>query len=147
MLVAYVSINLFFFGCASSLESKRSNPKLVIWQRNTFHRETADDRTKVTLLFRNRSRRPIEVVEVFLREGDNVLGGNGYRNRINLPFQVEPRGFKHLHFRIENDDGNRLTTILIRDIKNNEFVIEAGPGLMWIRCNPEMKETIVTTGG
>jgi len=147
VLAAYVSLNLLVFGCVSFFpETKRNNIKLAIWQRNIFYRETADDRTKVILLFRNRSRRPIEVVEIFLRAGEKVLGGNGYRERIKLPLQVDPRGFRHVEFRIENDDGKRMTNILIRDIKNNEFVIEAGPGRMWIQANPGMEEAIIAAG-
>jgi hypothetical protein len=86
------------------------------------------------------------VVEIFLREGEKVLGGNGYRARIKLPLQVDPRGFKHVEFRIENDDGKIMTNILIRDTKNNEFVIEPSPGRMWIKSNPEMKGAIVAIG-
>jgi hypothetical protein len=95
--------------------------------------EVNKDRMEVVLLCRNRSPRATAIVDVFVRDdkGENI-SGRGYNNRIKLPIQIEPWGLIQNVFEIENRDQKKMKTILIRDMEDNECILD--PGLKWVKA-------------
>jgi hypothetical protein len=115
-------------------ERARSKAQIEVWQRNNFYLGSDDDRTKVTLLFRNLSHRSTAIVDIYVREGESILEGRGYRNQINLPIKIDPWGVSEVEFRIERHDEKRMNNILVRDIEDNEIVIVRGTGETWAKA-------------
>ena len=123
-----------------NLERSKSKAQLEVWQRNAFfvtlggEMPGQDNRTIITLLFRNLSHRPTAVVDVYVREGEGILEGNGYKGRIKLPIKIEPWGVETVDFRIERADEKRMTNILVRDLEDNEIIVTRGRGQRWIKA-------------
>jgi hypothetical protein len=112
-----------------------------VWQRNNFYLGSDDDRTKITLLFRNLSHRPTAIVDIYVREGESILAGRGYRNQIILPIRIDPWGVSEVEFRIERDDEKRMNDILIRDIEDNEIIVVRGTGETWTKAKSKSRKT------
>lgn len=77
-------------------ERAKTRDQLEVWQRNNFYEGCDDNRTKITLLFRNLSHRPSAIVDVYVREGEGILEGRGYKDRISLPIRVDPWDVKEV---------------------------------------------------
>jgi len=115
-------------------ERAKTRDQLEVWQRNNFYEGCDDNRTKITLLFRNLSHRPSAIVDVYVREGEGILEGRGYKDRISLPIRVDPWDVKEVSFRIEATDEKRMNNILVRDIQDKEIVVIRGTGTTWARA-------------
>jgi len=111
----------------------RSKAQLEVWQRNTFVEFGDDKRTKITLIFRNLSHRSTAIVDVYVREGEGILEGRGYKDRIRLPIQIDPWGVREIEFRIDQDDEKRMNNILVKDIEDNEIVVVRSPDQTWVK--------------
>jgi hypothetical protein len=122
-------------------ERARSKAQIEVWQRNNFYLGSDDDRTKITLLFRNLSHRPTAIVDIYVREGESILAGRGYRNQIILPIRIDPWGVSEVEFRIERDDEKRMNDILIRDIEDNEIIVVRGTGETWTKAKSKSRKT------
>jgi hypothetical protein len=120
-------------------ERARSKAQMEVWQRNTFYEGSNDDRTKITLLFRNLSHRPTAIVDIYVRQGEGILEGRGYRNQIKLPIKIDPWGVSEVEFRIERHDEKRMNNILVRDIEDNEIVVVRGTGETWVKARSKCR--------
>ena len=120
-------------------ERARSKAQLEVWQRNTFYHGSNDDRTKITLIFRNLSHRPTAIVDLYVREGESILEGRGYRDEIDLPITIDPWGVREVEFRIEQNDQKRMNNILVRDIEDNEIVVVRGTGETWVKAKSKSR--------
>ncbi len=67
-----ISIISLFWNIIS--EHAKNKAHLEVWERGTFYYGCDDNRTKISLLFRNLSHRPTAIVDIYVREGDGVLG-------------------------------------------------------------------------
>jgi hypothetical protein len=117
----------------------RSKAQIEVWQRNNFYIGSNDDRTKITLLFRNLSHRPTAIVDVYVREGEGILEGRGYKGRIHLPIKLDPWGVTEVEFRIERNDEKRMNNILVRDIEDQEIVVIRGTGETWAKTKSKSR--------
>ncbi len=115
-------------------ERARSKAQLEVWQRNTFYYGSNDDRTKINLLLRNLSHRPTAIVDVYVRKGEGILEGRGYKNQVELPINIEPWGIKEVEFRIEKDDEKQMTDVLVKDIEDHEIVVVRSSGQTWTKA-------------
>jgi hypothetical protein len=120
-------------------ERAKSKAQIEVWQRNNFYHGSDDDRTKITLLFRNLSHRPTAIVDIYVREGESILEGRGYRSQIHLPIKIDPWGVSEVEFRIERNDEKRMNNILIRDIEDNEIVVVRGTDETWAKAKLKSK--------
>lgn len=116
------------------IENARSKAQIEVWQRNSFYLGGDDERTKVTLLFRNLSHRPTAIVDIYVRENEKVLEGRGYKKRINLPIKIDPWGLSEVEFRLERRDEKLMDNILVRDIEDNKIVVVRGTGERWAKA-------------
>ncbi len=134
---AAVAIALLALFWNVAVEHKRSKANLEVWQRNHYYLvlgSNNDRTTEIELLFRNLSHRPTAIIDIYLRNKEGgVLGGQGYNNKIELPIQIEPWGVKTVHFKLEKNDEERISSILVRDIEDNEIVIVRTPGQTWVK--------------
>ncbi len=85
-------------------------------------KSSSDDHTQIVLLFHNNSYRNTAVIDVYVRQGENILGGKGYKNRIKLPIRVKAKGNNKVKFPMEKDDLIKMTDIFIRDREDNEYI-------------------------
>jgi hypothetical protein len=120
-------------------ERARSKAQMEVWQINTFYEGSNDDRTKITLLFRNLSHRPTAIVDIYVREGEGILEGRGYRDRVDLPIKIDPWDVREVKFRIEKNDEKRMNNILVRDIEDNEIVVVRGTGQTWVKTKSKSR--------
>jgi len=120
-------------------ERARSKAQMEVWQINTFYEGSNDDRTKITLLFRNLSHRPTAIVDIYVREGEGILEGRGYRDRVDLPIKIDPWDVREVKFRIEKNDEKRMNNILVRDIEDNEIVVVRGTGKTWVKTKSKSR--------
>jgi hypothetical protein len=120
-------------------ERARSKAQIEVWQRNSFYHGSNDDRTKITLLFRNLSHRPTAIVDIYVREGEGILEGRGYKDQIDLPIKIDPWGVREVEFRIEQNDEKRMNNILVRDIEDNEIVVIRGTGQTWAKAKSKSR--------
>lgn len=89
-------------------------------------RSNKDAHTHITLEFKNLSHCPITVNDVYVRQGENILGGRGYKSRITLPIRVKgPR--IEVKFLLEENDEKNMTDILIRDTEGNDYICTIKP--------------------
>jgi hypothetical protein len=114
-------------------ERARSKAQIEVWQRNTFYAGGNDERTKITLLFRNLNHRPTAIVDIYIRQDEGIIGGRGYHDRIALPIQVDPWGVKEVEFRIEQSDEKQMNNVFVRDIEDNEIIVIRGTGRNWTK--------------
>ncbi|HSW62919.1 MAG TPA: hypothetical protein VLH56_06390 [Dissulfurispiraceae bacterium] len=131
---AALAISVLFLSWGIISERARSRAILEVWQRNVFYHGSDDDRTKITLLFRNLSHRPTAVVDLYVREKEGILGGRGYKDRISLPIRIDPWGLTEIDFKIDQNDEVRMTDILVRDIQDKEIVVVRGTGKTWAKA-------------
>lgn len=120
-------------------ERTRSRAQIEVWQRNTFYQGSNDDRTEITLLFRNLSHRPTAIVDIYVREGDGILEGRGYKDQIDLPIKIDPWGVREVEFRIEKNDEKRMNNILVRDIEDNKIIVIRGTGQTWAKAKSKSR--------
>lgn len=123
-----------------NIERSKSEAQLEVWQRgrklyvslggNTTNQ---DFRTQITLLFRNRSPRSTAIIDIYVRRGEEILGGSRYEDQIKLPIQIGPWEVKRVDFRLEQDDEKRYTNIFIRDMEDRTISIPVSPGKEWIK--------------
>jgi len=121
------------------MERARSKAQLEVWQRNTFYYGSNDDRTKINLLFRNLSHRPSAIVDIYVRAGEGILEGCGYKNQLELPINIEPWGVKGVQFRIEKKDEKLMTDILVRDIEDHKIVVVRSSEQTWTKAKSKGK--------
>lgn len=127
IFVAFIA--LFISGISQAwnvyVELLSRRAKLEVWQRNEFFKGSDDDRTRINLIFRNKSYRPAAIVELYIRDkSESIMHALGYRNRIKLPIQIDPWNVVQRTFRIEKDDEKQMKDILMRDIDDNEIIID-----------------------
>ncbi len=115
------------------MERARSKAQLEVWKRNTFYYGSNDDRTKINLLFRNLSHRPTAIVDIYVRAGEGILEGRGYKNQLELPINIEPWGVKGVQFRIEKKDEKLMTDILVKDIEDHKIVVVRSSEQTWTK--------------
>ena len=116
------------------VEWGRRRANLEMWQRNDFFMGSEDDRTIINLLFRNKSYRVTAVIELYIRgKAGNVLGGHGYKGRVELPIQIDAWNVERRSFRIERTDEQQMKDIKIRDIDDNEIVYDRSKGKKWVK--------------
>lgn len=120
-------LNVFF-------EVAKSKAQIEVWQRNTYFEGNNDNRTKITLLFRNLSHRPTAIVDIYVRDGEGILGGRGYENQVGLPIKIDPWGVSEVELRIGPNDEKKMKNILIRDIEDNEIIVNHGTGQIWTKA-------------
>jgi len=130
---AALAISLLSLSWNVISERAKSQALLEVWQRNTFYVGGNDNRTKITLLFRNLSHRPTAIVDIYVREGESTLEGRGYKGQIDLPIKIDPWGVTEVEFRIEQNDEKRMDNILVRDIEDEEIVVIRGTGEKWAK--------------
>lgn len=97
-------------------------------------KSSADDRTQITLQFHNLSHRPMPIIDVYVRQGENILG----ENRIKLPIRVKAKENNKVKFPVEEDNIKKMTDILIRDGEDNEYICAIGSQ----KCINKSKTTI-----
>jgi hypothetical protein len=136
VLAAMATCFLVYFSYKAHIsERARGKAQIEVWQRNTFYHGSNDERTKITFLFRNLSHRPTAIVDIYVREGESILEGRGYKDQIDLPIKIDPWDVREVEFRIEQNDEKRMNNILRRDIEDNEIVVNRGTGQTWTKTN------------
>ncbi|MHA2122953.1 MAG: hypothetical protein ACW990_17280 [Promethearchaeota archaeon] len=104
-------------------EKARSKANLKARRLMTFRSGTDDDRPEMHLLLKNPSHRPTGIYVFQIMRNEIVIGGNGYRNRITLPFRLGPWDVERHSFRMEENDFQEMTHLLLIDIDENRVEI------------------------
>lgn len=96
-----------------------------LWHGIHYRDGSDDDRPEYKLFFRNQSYKPNAIVELYLRDNNaKFIEGIGYRDRIELPIQIEPWSARLISFRIEKQDDSQFKDILFIDVEGREFICD-----------------------
>jgi len=108
--------------------------KLEVSQRNSFYVGSADDRTKISLLFRNLSDRPTSIVDIYIREKNGgVIRSIGEPDGIKTPIKIQPWDIETISFRVERPEEERMSDILVIDMEDNRIIIPKQRGKSWYK--------------
>lgn len=136
----FISIIFLLWNIIS--EHAKSKAQLEVWERGSFYYGCNDNRTKISLLFRNLSHRPTAVVDIYVREDTGILGGSGYNNQIALPLKIEPWGIIKADFRIEIGDEKRMNNILVKDIDGNDITLISKSNQTWVKSKSKKQKVL-----